>query len=89
MGHLSLDDLDEILQEAAKLVVVGGTYRHYKGLTYTVLNVVIWEETDEPAVVYRADYDERLTFARSFVVWRESVHVDGRSVPRFSLVAKS
>ena len=83
---MSLDELDEILQEAAKLVVVGGKYRHYKGQTYTVLRVVIWEETDEPAVVYKADYDERLTFARSLNVWRESVELKGQAVPRFSLL---
>ncbi len=89
MGHLGLDELDEILREAAKLVVIGGTYKHYKGQTYTVIDVVIWEETDEPAVVYRADYDERLVFARALSAWHEPVELDGRMVPRFSLVAKS
>lgn len=83
MGHLSLDELDEILQEAGRHVAVGKQYRHYKGQTYTVLMVAILETTDEPAVVYRADYDTRLTFVRALSDWPATIEVDGKQMPRF------
>ena len=86
MGHLSFDQLDDMIKVAARDVTVGGTYRHYKGQTYTVTGLAILEATNEPAVIYRASYDERLAFVRALSVWQETVEVDGKSVPRFQLV---
>lgn len=86
MAHLSEDELNDILEAAAKQVVVGGRYRHYKGQTYTVTQLVIMEATDEPAVVYQADYDQRLFFVRALDVWIDQVEYQGRTMPHFELL---
>lgn len=83
MGHLTPDELQSILTSAAQQVETGAMYRHYKGQTYTVVDVAILEATDESAVVYRANYDPRLTFVRELRVWLETVTVDGKTLPRF------
>jgi hypothetical protein len=86
MGHLSPDELHQLLVAANERVVVGATYAHYKGQQYTVTGLAILEATNEPAVIYRADYDLRLTFIRPLAVWLETVEVDGTVVPRFAQV---
>lgn len=45
-------------------VVVGGTYRHFKGREYLVEGVATHSETGEALVVYRAQYGERNLFVR-------------------------
>ncbi len=42
-------------------VVIGGTYQHYKGKNYRVLNVVRHSETLEELVYYETLYDNELT----------------------------
>lgn len=86
MPELSLDQLADMLAMAAKKVQVGGVYRHYKGQTYTVIGLAILADTDVPAVIYRPDYDQRLSFVHSLDAWLKMVDVDGRSVPRFTLL---
>ena len=34
-------------------IVVGGLYRHFKGMLYYVIDIAIHSETDEPHVVYQ------------------------------------
>ncbi len=41
-------------------IIVGGSYRHYKGNLYTVLNVARHSETLELMVIYRAEYESDL-----------------------------
>ncbi len=88
MAHKSQTELRNMLQTAATKVVVGGMYAHYKQpeLTYKVAGLVIWEATDEVAVLYEAQYGERITFARALDVWLEKVAWQGETVPRFSRV---
>jgi len=64
-----------------------GRYRHYKGKEYIVLGVARHSETDEELVVYRPDYGERALWVRPALMFVETVHVDGRSVPRFHFLA--
>ena len=40
-------------------IVVGGLYRHFKGMLYYVIDIAIHSETDEPHVVYQQLYGER------------------------------
>lgn len=87
MEHLSPDELHDRLATAAKQVSADRRYRHYKGQTYTVLQLAIIEETNEPAVIYRADYDPRLIFIRPVSVWLEQVEYRGRTVPRFEPIS--
>jgi hypothetical protein len=45
-----------------------GTYRHYKGALYEVVDVARHSETEEWLVVYRALYGERGLWVRSRVL---------------------
>jgi len=69
-----------------------GRYRHYKGKEYQVLGVVLHTETNEKMVLYRAlyecpelreEYGDDPWFVRPFVMFNESIVVDGRTMPRF------
>ena len=61
-----------------------GTYRHYKGNLYEVIDVARHSETEEQLVVYRALYGERGLWVRPLAMFSETVDVDGVAVPRFT-----
>jgi len=61
-----------------------GTYRHYKGNLYEVIDVARHSETEEQLVVYRALYGERGLWVRPLAMFEETVIVDGVEVPRFT-----
>ena len=63
-----------------------GAYRHYKGMNYTVLGVARHSETEEPLVVYRAEYGERGLWVRPLAMFTETVEVNGERVPRFAKI---
>src|SRR3954469_19539328 len=63
-----------------------GTYRHYKGNLYEVIDVARHSETEEQLVVYRALYGERGLWLRPLDMFSETVEVDGVAVPRFAAV---
>lgn len=65
-------------------MITPGTYRHYKGNLYEVLDVATHSETEEQLVVYRALYGERGLWVRPLDMFTESVVVDGVTVPRFA-----
>ena len=65
--------------------ITPGTYRHYKGPLYEVMDVAQHSETEEWFVVYRALYGERGLWIRPLAMFTELV--DG--VPRFELVRNS
>jgi hypothetical protein len=60
-----------------------GKYRHYKGGEYEVVGVARHSETEEQLVVYRPLYGEGGLWVRPLDMFRETVEVDGRPVPRF------
>lgn len=74
------------LSEAAAQVAVGGMYRHYKNKLYQVVGVALLEATNEPCVIYQAQYGVHATFIRPLSNWLEIVEVDGQPTPRFELV---
>ena len=68
-----------------------GKYRHYKGKDYEVIGTAHHSETLDLLVVYRALYDNpefgmNSLWVRPAAMFAESVEVDGKTVPRFSLV---
>ncbi len=69
-------------------IVKGGTYRHYKGNNYIVLDVARHSETLEPMVVYKALYGDGDIWVRPMYMWNETVVHNGESVPRFKYVGK-
>lgn len=84
-----LSELAEKIEEAKKQVTVGGQYSHFKNQdhTYTVLDIVIFEATEEPLVIYKANYEDTgLVFARALGNWCEQIEKDGNTVQRFTLI---
>ena len=63
-----------------------GTYRHYKGNLYELVDIVNHSETLEKMVLYRALYGEKELWVRPISMWDEEVVVDGKKVKRFELV---
>jgi len=88
MPHLSQNELKDLLEKAKKEITIGGRYVHYKTSlhTYIVKDVVIFEATNEPYVVYQAEYGEEITFARAASVWVEKVKWQNSFMPRFKKV---
>lgn len=84
-GHLNESELAISLQEAFKSVEIGETYVSYKDPTkpYTVLHIGLWEETEEPSVIYQALYGEKLIWIRPVSKFTELVEHDGQKVLRF------
>ena len=82
--HLPQSELRNILNEAAELVVIGATYRHYKGDEYKVVTIALREEDEQPLVVYQAEYGEAISFARSLDSWLEEVEWQGNRIKRFT-----
>ena len=66
--------------------VTPGRYRHFKGGLYEVLGLARHSETLEELVVYRALYGEGGLWVRPLAMFRGSVTLDGREVPRFTLL---
>ncbi len=61
-----------------------GRYRHYKGKEYEVIGVARHSETEEEFVVYRTLYGNFDLWIRPKAMFLETVHVDGKEVPRFA-----
>ena len=68
-------------------MITPGTYRHYKGNLYEVLDVATHSETEEQLVVYRALYGERGLWVRPLAMFSETVLVDGAERARFEKTA--
>lgn len=64
-----------------------GRYRHYKGRDYSVVGFARHSETEEVMVLYVPLYGEGGYWVRPLIMFTENVVVDGKSVPRFALVA--
>ncbi|MGH8355138.1 MAG: DUF1653 domain-containing protein [Pseudomonas sp.] len=63
-----------------------GLYRHYKGPEYRVFGVARHSETEEELVVYQALYGDYGLWVRPLSMFRETVEVDGQTLPRFALI---
>ena len=65
-----------------------GRYRHYKGNFYEVIGTARHSETEELLAVYRCLYGDHSLWVRPLAMFRETVTVDGREVPRFERVGE-
>jgi hypothetical protein len=92
MVHLEKEQLLTKLEEANKVVVVGGHYVHYKNPDgiYVVIGFGIDEDTEEVRVEYqRIDENPSIPWRRKLVGengWLTEVEVDGQLIPRFKKV---
>jgi hypothetical protein len=77
------------LQTAVEQVPAEAIYAHYKHpeLLYKIIGHCILEASDEPAVLYQAQYGEKITYVRALGVFLETVEYEGKTVPRFTRVA--
>ncbi len=65
-----------------------GTYRHYKGNLYEVIDTVIHSETLEELVLYKPLYETNdqwngKLWVRPLAMFLEEIEVEGKIVPRF------
>lgn len=67
---------------------IKGTYRHYKGKQYEVLDVVHHSETLEKMVLYKSLYDNEIgnLWVRPYEMFFEEIEVDGKKVKRFEKI---
>jgi hypothetical protein len=89
MTHISHDELNKKIAEAAKLVTVGAIYKHYKfpDRNYKVTNLAIQEATEKACVIYKdRNFANSPSFVRDLDSWLESVEWQGAIVPRFKIV---
>lgn len=63
-----------------------GMYRHYKGGLYEVIGMARHSETLETLVLYKALYGDHGLWVRPLAMFRETVEVAGRRLPRFEKV---
>ena len=68
-----------------------GIYQHYKGGQVKVMYIANHSETLEKLVIYEALYECRTygkgsIWARPLTMFKESVEVDGKSMPRFKFI---
>ena len=73
--------------DAAKNIVLGSLYEHYRGLLYKILHIARHIETLEELIVYQALYGEGDVWVRPLSMFLEEVLIDGKLQPRFTRIA--
>lgn len=68
--------------------IKAGTYQHYKGALYEVIDTVRHSETEEWLVLYRPLYGEGKLWVRPYEMFTEMVEVHGHEVARFAWVGE-
>ncbi|MFI5333794.1 MAG: DUF1653 domain-containing protein [Chlamydiales bacterium] len=71
---------------AARSIVVGSVYEHYKGMRYKIVAVARHSETLEEMVVYQALYGEGGVWVRPLGMFLEQLMFKDQLQPRFRLV---
>lgn len=71
---------------AAKSIVIGGIYEHFKKKRYKILAIARHSETLEELVVYQALYGEGGVWVRPVAMFVEEVSCEGKFIPRFQLI---
>ena len=62
-----------------------GTYRHFKGGLYELVDIALHSETLEEMVVYRS-LENGKYWVRPASMWNETVEHEGRLLKRFTLI---
>ncbi len=77
------------LEKLKNQVPLGARYFHYKNPNqfYTVVAHGIIEATEELAISYQAEYDDKLVWIRPASVFLEEVEWEGKFTLRFTRVA--
>lgn len=70
-------------------LIIGGTYKHFKGNLYKVLAIAKHSETEEDMVVYQKLYGNEDIWVRPYDMFVDLKEVDGILVKRFDYVDSS
>ena len=91
MGQKLSVELSHELEEAKKLVRIGGLYFHYKSpdKLYSIVALGFFESTEEICVVYKALYENGFTWIRTLTNFFELVETPQGTVSRFSEINNS
>jgi hypothetical protein len=84
MTKLTYEVLEQLIDDAYKIVAPGSKWRHYKGGEYTIKAIAVLEEDQNLAVVYTSIEHPTVSFVRPLSVWNEQVEWRGKTVNRFS-----
>ena len=71
------------ISKAARSIVVGDLYEHYKKKRYKIIAIARHSESLEELVVYQALYGEGGVWVRPLTMFLENVLVEGVLQPRF------
>jgi hypothetical protein len=71
---------------AARAIVIGSLYEHYKKKRYKIIAVAWHSETLEELVVYQALYGDGDIWVRPVSMFCENVLIEKKSQPRFQLL---
>lgn len=88
MNLLSTEELKLKIDNAKKLVQVGGRYRNFKGGEYKVVDIVLHSETLEEMVLYKPLYKTEVKlWVRPLSMFISEVEVGRKKVSRFALIS--
>ncbi|GAB4158632.1 MAG: hypothetical protein Fur003_2430 [Candidatus Dojkabacteria bacterium] len=82
----SQEELKAKLVAARQEIEIGDKYYHFRDPSklYLIVAVAIFEEDEEPIIIYKALYDEKITWARKLSLFQDlKEDADGNLVPRF------
>ena len=71
------------------MTIKKGTYKHFKGSFYEVLDVARHSETEEEFVVYRTLYGDHSLWVRPLAMFDETITREGKTFKRFQYVEGS
>ncbi|MCE2594177.1 DUF1653 domain-containing protein [Motilimonas cestriensis] len=63
-----------------------GTYQHYKGSQYQVIDLAIHSETEQWMVLYRPMYGDAELWVRPYEMFIENIVIAGEEIPRFEFI---
>ena len=69
-------------------IIIGGTYKHFKGNEYKVLAVAKHSETLEEMVIYQALYGSCDIWVRPKNMFLEDIERDGKTFKRVEFIKK-
>ncbi len=64
-------------------------FQHFKGGVYKLLAIARDSETLENVAVYQALYGDQQIWVRPEKMFRDSVNINGREIPRFKELTKN
>ena len=76
------------IEKAREKIEIGGIYYHYKdpNKKYIVLQIALLENSQNVAIVYQAEYGDKIIWIREIDNFLQVVEINGKKQQRFTLV---